>query len=156
MELRIETLAAHPELVPLVAGWHFGAWGHQDPGGTEASWAARLAERARPTGIPSYYVALQDAKAAGAVGLCESDMRTRPELRPWLTGLYVRPHLRRRGIGTRLVQQAMRVAREAGATTLHLHTADAQQLYSRLGWEAFDSQLYEGEHVTLMRVRLSI
>jgi hypothetical protein len=49
----------------------------------------------------------------------------------------------------------MLAAREAGATALYLHTATAQQLYSRLGWQTFDSQFYEGEHVTLMAVRLA-
>jgi ribosomal protein S18 acetylase RimI-like enzyme len=55
-----------------------------------------------------------------------------------LSDLFVVPHARRRGVGTRLLTVAAEEARSAGAVRLELATAitndAAQRLYERLGW----------------------
>lgn len=55
-----------------------------------------------------------------------------------LSDLFVVPHARRRGVGTRLLKAAAEEARSAGAVRLELATAitnaAAQRLYERLGW----------------------
>jgi ribosomal protein S18 acetylase RimI-like enzyme len=55
-----------------------------------------------------------------------------------LSDLFVAPHARRRGVGTRLLTAAAEEARSAGAVRLELATAitntSAQRLYERLGW----------------------
>jgi GNAT superfamily N-acetyltransferase len=154
MDIRIEPLACHPALTSVVAGWHFAEWGHADPGGSESGWAHRLAGRAQLAGIPSYYVAFVDETPAGSVGLCTDDMSTHPELSPWLSGLYVLPRFRRRGVGGLLVLHAMRAARKAGVQTLFLHTSAAEGLYTRHGWHRMARELYEGEDVSILFARL--
>jgi ribosomal protein S18 acetylase RimI-like enzyme len=55
-----------------------------------------------------------------------------------LTELYVQPSYRRRGLGRALVQESERMAKERGATEIHLLTGvgntAGQALYSRLGY----------------------
>lgn len=152
MDIRIEALARHPTLVSEVARWHFAEWGQADPTGSESGWAQRLAARANLAGVPSYYLVFVGETPAGSVGLCEDDMSTHPEMSPWLSGLYVLPRFRRRGIGGRLVLHATEAARAAGAGALFLHTASAEGLYRRHGWHRVDRELYEGEMVSIMSI----
>lgn len=55
--LRIEPLARHLDLVTLVAGWHWDAWGHAHPGGSIDRWADGLRQRANPERIPITWLA---------------------------------------------------------------------------------------------------
>lgn len=153
--IRVEPLARHRTLIAAVARWHFAEWGHADPEGSESEWAHELASRAHLAGVPSYYLAFVGDTPAGSVGLCEKDMSTHPKLSPWLSGLYVLPPFRRRGIGGRLVVHAMESARKSGARALFLHTAGAERLYATHGWYRVARELYEGEEVSIMSARLA-
>ncbi|HEU5092192.1 MAG TPA: GNAT family N-acetyltransferase [Nitrospira sp.] len=63
-----------------------------------------------------------------------------------LSDLFVIPEVRRRGVGTLLLQSAVETARAAGAVRLELATAitniSAQRLYEALGWQKDDFYLY--------------
>lgn len=151
----IEPLADHPALVPVVARWHWDAWGAADPGGSAEAWADRLRATARRDGVPATWVAFADGAPAGSVSLVAHDMRTHPELTPWLAGLFVVAEQRGRGLGTALVRRAMDAAAGWGVGRLFLHTATASTLYRRLGWAALSRELYEGEWVDVMQARLA-
>ena len=62
-----------------------------------------------------------------------------------LSDLFVIPHARRRGVGTRLLQAATEMTRGAGAVRLELATAitndPARRLYEKLGWKR-DNEFY--------------
>ena len=49
----------------------------------------------------------------------------------------------------------MDAARDARVTMLYLHTARAEALYAKLGWQRFDQELYEGRRVAVMTARLA-
>ena len=63
-----------------------------------------------------------------------------------LNDLFVVPAARRTGVGSALVREAARVAREAGAVKIKISTAianaPAQRLYEREGWQRED-EYYE-------------
>ncbi|WHZ26039.1 MAG: Acetyltransferase, GNAT family [Nitrospira sp.] len=63
-----------------------------------------------------------------------------------LSDLFVRPDVRRRGVGTLLIKSAAETARAAGAVRVELATAianvSAQRLYESLGWRRDDFYLY--------------
>jgi NADH ubiquinone oxidoreductase, 20 Kd subunit len=65
METFVTALSDFPEFVPVVAGWHFDEWGHDDPGGTPDSWAAALAQQADADQIP-------EPKWVISMGVCAS------------------------------------------------------------------------------------
>jgi GNAT superfamily N-acetyltransferase len=62
----------------------------------------------------------------------------------WIEELYVAPAHRRTGVARALLAEALRIARQAGATGIDLETtpghAAAEQLYAQAGFERRDRQ----------------
>jgi GNAT superfamily N-acetyltransferase len=160
MNIVIEPLSRHPELVPVAARWHWSEWGHTDPGGTMESWTAALAAQAGADQIPGTLLALADGAPVGVACLVARDMpgyEPAAGLTPWLKGLYVVPAARRQGHGERLVRRCEAWAAALGHDTLYLFTergSAAQSLYERLAWLPADAARYEGIDVIVMRTSL--
>jgi GNAT superfamily N-acetyltransferase len=148
--VRIVGIAERIELVPTIARWHWDEWGHHDPEGSLQSWTEGLAQRTRPAGVPTTFVALDGDAPIGSACLVEHDMSTRPDLSPWLAGVYVVPERRGRGVGSALVRHATERAGAFGIPTLFLYTNGAEAVYAKLGWRARERQTYEGRTVTIM------
>jgi GNAT superfamily N-acetyltransferase len=148
--MRIELLADHPSLVPVVSDWHFDEWGTNDPGTTPADWASELAGRCERDRIPITFVALVGSEPVGSTSLVHWDMETRRDLTPWLASVYVVPAFRQRGVATALVTGALAKARELGVRRLHLWTRSAAGLYERLGWRPLVEEPYAGKTVLVM------
>jgi len=148
-DLRIEPLGDHPELVERVARWHWDEWGHDDPGGSAEAWADGLRRRSGRRSIPITWVALLGEEPVGSVALIDLDMYTHPELRPWLSGLFVAPGHRSRAIGTALVGHCEREAARLGVARLHLYTT-REDFYRRLGYEVAARERYGRDEVAIM------
>lgn len=147
----IVNLSERPEAFPVIARWHWEEWGHADPDGSLESWTDRLSERNHSDRIPATFAALNDDdEPVGSVTLVDQDMRSHPELTPWLAGLFVLPTYRNLGLGSQLTLHATREAERFGATRLYLHTATATRLYEKLGWRRLFREAYEGEQVDVM------
>ena len=151
MAHRIVPIAEHVEWVPTIARWHWEEWGHHDPEGSLQSWTAGLAGRTRAAGIPTTFVAVDGDLPIGSACLVEHDMLTRPDLSPWLAGVFVVPAQRRRGIGSALVEHATAAAAAFGTTTLFLYTNGAESVYAKLGWHVREHAFYEQRTVTIMQ-----
>lgn len=139
MDVRITTLAEHSEWVRWVAEEHFREWGAAHPGAALEAW---IADRSgtRRDGVPLTLLALVGALPVGTAGLVACDMETHPELSPWLSGVYVAPGWRGRGIGTILVKAASRRAAEWGVRRLYLYTdIPRARSGSTSGWGGGDS-----------------
>ena len=107
----------------------------------------------RTSSYPILLVAVDDDELVGSVSLIESDMPHHLDWAtrgPWLSGLYVVPQHRRRGIATALVIACEDHARSCGVRTLLLYTSRARMLYERLGWRVLESMTYQGELSTVM------
>ena len=141
--MKIASIADHVDLMDTVAQWHGDEWG--------AEWAAQVRESTCRDKIPTIFVALEDNDLLGTAMLVATDMTTRPDLTPWLGGVYVKPSRRREGIAGALVRHAMNEARRMNIRRLWLYTASSRTLYERLGWRFEMLADYEGEQVTIMR-----
>src|SRR5437762_3271795 len=148
--MRIESIADHLHLVETIARWHWEAWGHSDQGGSLASWTDNLRQFTNRGRIPTIYVALDGHELLGSATLNENDMSTRPDLTPWLSGVYVKPSRRGQGVASALVRHAVRQAAAMGVGRLFLHTHPARGLYEKLGWRAIMEGEYEGQPATIM------
>jgi GNAT superfamily N-acetyltransferase len=149
--LRIDYLADHPELVPELALLHFGQWGYLRPAQTLEERTHRLRDACGRGGVPSVVVALDEGGAlCGSAMLVASDMDTRPELTPWLAGVYVVERFRGRGYGSALVARVESEAAAEGVDLLYLYTPSAAGFYARLGWTADERCEYLGQEVTVM------
>lgn len=150
--MRVDSIADHPHLIDTIARWHWDEWGHQDPGGSAESWAQGLRERTNRDRVPTTYVALEGEDLVGSATLVHNDMSTRPELSPWVAGVYVKPELRGQGVGSALMRHVARKAAEMGIKKLYLYTGGARVFYEKLGWRYLESAHYEGRTVSIMEV----
>ena len=149
----IVAVSGRPGLAPLVARWRVDAF-FRDGGGwtVEAMIAAILAP---PVGPEENFVLFDRDRPTGTVGLVRADLEARPDLTPWLAGLFVLPEFRGRGHATALVRRVEAFARAASVPTLWLCTSTAGQFYARLGWRRAGTERENGHEVTLMRRLLS-
>ena len=158
MEVIVETLASHPELVPIAAEWHFREWGHTDPGGSVEAWTAAMTRQINQA--PGMLIGLADGSPAGVVGLVAQDMPGHGPaagLTPWVKGLYVAPSHRRQGVATLLMHHCEAMAASLGHRSLYLYTergSPAQALYESLSWEAIHEGHYDGIDATVMRTSI--
>jgi len=131
--MHLESIADHLDLVDLIARWHFAEWGHLDPSSTLEAWTEGLRQRTHRDEIPTTYVALEADELLGSVTLVEHDMLTRPELSPWVAGVYVAPAHRHRGIGSALVRYAVHqvVKSTKSEQVLRRRVSNRREHYSR-------------------------
>jgi GNAT superfamily N-acetyltransferase len=143
------TISERPELASLVAEWRVRAFFPQPSGYTVVEMTALIL---RPPGGPNRTFVLFDGdRAVGTAGLMRSDLESRPDLTPWLGGLYVEPAFRGRGHATALVRQVEDAARAVPVSTLWLYTLSADGLYLRLGWQHAGVEQEDGRDVVVMR-----
>jgi GNAT superfamily N-acetyltransferase len=156
--VRVENLAAHPELVELIARWHWDEWGDSDPDGSIATWTSGLRERLGRDAVPMTFVALDERETPiGSVCLVEHDMPGLPRvlhLTPWIAAAYVVPERRRHGVGRALMTHSQATAAGMGIANLYLYTSTAGGFYEELGWRPIESLWYEGGQVTVMALHL--
>ena len=151
--MRIDYLADHPSLVPALAQLHFEQWGHLRPYKPLESRTRRHKASYGRCVLPSVVLALEQSALAGSAMLITSDMDTRPDLTPWLAGVYVVAGHRGRGVGSALVTRVEAEASALGVARLYLYTPDAMAFYARLGWAAEERCEYLGQAVTIMSKR---
>lgn len=150
---RIEHLADHPDLIRELAALHHAEWGHMRPDRSLDARTERLRKACGRGGVPTVVVALDDGGLLGSAMLIANDMETRPDLTPWLAGVFVLPAHRGRGLGAALVARIEGEAAAAGAAHLYLYTPGARAFYERLGWRAIEETDHLGHRVTIMSVR---
>jgi GNAT superfamily N-acetyltransferase len=151
METRVVTLRQRPELAPQVTEWLWQAFWREGGAGLETVREAVDRSVGR-FGPQQSFVLLEGEDPAGTASLAAADLAARPDLGPWLAGVYVRPESRRRGHGARLVRAVERAAAAGGTETLWLYTAGEGALYRRLGWQAVE-RLPQGERMVLLMRR---
>jgi GNAT superfamily N-acetyltransferase len=151
--MQIEYLADHPLLVPKLARLHFEQWGYLRPDESLEHRTRRLEASCGRGGVPSVVVALEGGALCGSAMLLANDMETRPDLTPWLAGVYVVAACRGRGYGSALVRRVESEAAAFGVERLHLYTPDSVDFYSRLGWDLDERCEYLGQEVAVMSKR---
>ena len=140
-ELRIVTVADRPDLVPTVADWF-----------TREQIRQAIADAQRPSGMPQCFVLLNDEQPIGTASLVTADLDERPDLTPWLAGVYVVPAHRGRGHVAHLIAAVEAACRSTSILTLWLYTNTAERLYARAGWREVGIVERRGKRpVTLMR-----
>jgi GNAT superfamily N-acetyltransferase len=154
---QIVRLADRPDAIDIVARWQFDEWGTgPEEAGLEAG-RRRLASWATDGGIPCAYVAVVDHEVCGTASLVDHDMSDPPKdvenLRPWLSGVYVKPDCRKTGLGPALVKAVEDATDALGHPELYLYTAPAtaEKFYAPMGWNEILTLRYEGKWVVVMQ-----
>jgi GNAT superfamily N-acetyltransferase len=144
-------LADHRHLLPELAQLHFSEWSYLRPTESLDERTARLAKCCGRREIPTVVVALEEGALLGSAMLVAHDMDARPDLTPWLAGVYVVTSQRRRGVGSRLSERIASEARALGATDMYLYTPTMEAFYAKRGWRVIDRCEYLDVPVTVMR-----
>jgi GNAT superfamily N-acetyltransferase len=159
---QIVRLADRPDAIDIVARWHFDEWGTgPETVGLEAV-RRRVASWATQGGIPCGYIAVVDDEVCGSAALVEHDMSDPPKgvenLRPWLSGVYVKAERRKTGFGPPLVKAVEEAANVLGQPKLYLYTAPAtaKKFYEPMGWDEILAPRYEGRRVVIMQKVLGL
>jgi GNAT superfamily N-acetyltransferase len=137
--MEIVPLSMVPELCPVLAEWAYNQW-YRDRAIAYETLVSAYRARALDDILPWMIVALVEGSPAGMATLKEDDLRSRSDLNPWLSGLYVPPSLRERGIGHALVRRVIGRAGELGYARLFLFTGGSdpgrlERYYGARGWE---------------------
>ena len=148
----IVTLSDRPDLAPRVAAWLVGEFGYE--GGRTVEQVA-LSLLAPAEGPEETFVLFDQDTPVATASLTRTDLKSRPDLTPWLAGVFVEPAFRGRGHATTLVQRVEAFARAVGVTRFWLYTWTAESLYARLGWQRVGLEQDRGQAVVLMIRHLS-
>jgi len=154
MTIEIVTITQAPALIPQIARWLWAEWARHN-GRTLDMVTTRLEMRAASGGPEQTFVALDGKLPVATASFVAADLASRPDLTPWLASVFVDPAHRGHGHAALLVRRVEEAARVVGTGTLWLHTASAQGLYAKLGWETVGPELDHEVRVTLMRRSLS-
>lgn len=149
--MEIRPLPADPKIIEQVAGWLFREWGHLSPGASLERGIERLSKRVGSVGIPVTLVAFEGEQPIGTASLVADDMKTRPQLTPWLASVYVHPEMRSRGVGSALCKAIIVELNRLGLERAYLFTPTKETFYQRLGWQTLEKDTYRDEQVTVMR-----
>lgn len=99
--------------------------------------------------IPMGLVALRDDVACGFAALKAQAITGYEHLQPWVGAGYVRPELRRQGIGALLLAALEHEARALGHARLYCGTATSASLLLRAGWQPLAEAMQGNERVTI-------
>ena len=103
------------------------------------------------TRIPFALVAEDEGRICGNVLVIKNDESSRPHLTPWLAALWVDETVRRQGIASALLDDAIRRTDLLGICQLYLVARPAlRNYYSRRGWEPIEDNVGD-DHLTVHR-----
>ncbi|CAH5434434.1 hypothetical protein AI2839V1_3752, partial [Enterobacter cloacae] len=140
-----------PQYAQQVTDWIWQAFGE----GLPREFFHSIVEHSQtPGALPLTFIALEDERLVGTVGLWRCDLITRQDLFPWLAALYVDDAARGKGLAGQLQQHVISCAAQAGYETLHLWSA-CRDFYERYGWQYMGDALeYPDKTVHLYRYSL--
>ncbi len=140
MEYKIIWLADRPEIKDRAAQWFHEKWGIP-----LAAYVESMEESltgGKP--VPQWYVAVEDGRIIGGMGVIENDFHDRKDLAPNVCAVYTEEDRRGRGVAGALLNYVCVDMAEKGIDTLYLLT-DHDSFYERYGWEFFCMALGDGE-----------
>lgn len=146
-DITIVPLADHVSCLATIQHWFETEWpGYYGPGGRGDA-AQDLRCYANRDGLPFALLALHDDAPCGIAALKTEPFAACPDLSPWLGAAYVRPAMRRNGIGARLVRALEARAWALGCPRIYCATATAATLLARCGWSWRARVPHEGGHI---------
>lgn len=146
---KIVTISSEPGLAPVVARWLVQTFFNYPGSYTVEEMTALIL--APSDGPKETFVLFDGSQPVGTAAMIPADLDARPDLTPWLAGLFVEPAFRGRGHAKALVHQVESFASSAAVSVLWLYTLGAEAFYARLGWVKAGLEEDRGQAVVLMK-----
>ena len=144
-DLRIEPLALHREVLPVLQEWFESEWPTYYGAGGRGDAQQDLEAYANQAGLPFGVVAFRDDSVCGVAVLKAASISTHTHLSPWAAGGLVRRDLRGQGIGEQLVLALECEAKVMGFSRIYCGTNTAESLLQRAGWRLLERVDHDGE-----------
>ncbi len=151
MAFSIVSTADRPDLVEVTARWRWEAFFRKLGRSFEDVLAVAQRTAADARTMPRTFVLLHENEPIGTASLAADDLEERPDLTPWLAGVFVVPHARGQGHAARLIATVEQAAAAAGFPVLWLYTNTAERVYARAGWQPVEIVQHNDKAYTLMR-----
>ncbi len=140
MDYQIIRLADQPEIKEQAAKWFHEKWGIPLAAYLDSMEESLAGEKP----FPQWYVAVEDGRIIGGLGVIENDFHDRKDLAPNVCAVYTEEDWRGMGIAGALLNYVCADMKERGIDTLYLLT-DHDSFYERYGWEFFCMAQGDGE-----------
>lgn len=142
--MNIELLADNTDFLPLLVKWYEREWsayyGFEGPGNAHVD----LTSRCNRDAVPIGFVAKRNDDLLGVAAL---DLDAATNLTPSVVGLLVAEPVRRRGVASKLLRSATRLAGRLGYNQLYISTNVIGEHLLRNGWRRIgDAAFLNGEH----------
>ncbi len=158
--LRIVPLIKQPQWLPVIAEWQQAQWRLYSSSGTLEKRREKLEQHLSLGALPITFVAFWERLSAsgsadisppvGCVSLVTYRFSSVGVSTPWLANLYVQPELRRKGIGSQLVDFAVSHGYKLALPKLFLFTHDQRGFYESRGWRCLRQHTLNGQPVDVM------
>ena len=142
MHFVVDQFFRQPQALEAVAAGYEAEWPDWYLGG-KGSARMDVLDRMRPEGLPIGFVALNEIAVVGAASLTTLGP-VRPEIGPWVGGLWTHPDHRRQGVASALVRRCAAEAGRQGFAVVYAATSSAPELFERLGWGLRETVPYPG------------
>ncbi|MCI9337910.1 MAG: GNAT family N-acetyltransferase [Lachnospiraceae bacterium] len=126
----IRKIREHPDMAQAAAGWFHEKWGIPLKAYRESIEACLRRENP----VPQWYLAVEEDRIVGGLGVIENDYHNRPDLAPNVCAVFVEEAYRCRGIAGELLETVCSDMAAQGVEPLYLLT-DHDSFYERYGWE---------------------
>ena len=151
--VEIANLADRQELLEYASEWIYNEWS-KEQGQKVEDVIYRSKHSINKEDIPQMYVAISNNIPIGVVSLWRNDLTSRQDLFPWLASLYVKDEFRNKGVGKKLQEKCIEVARNLGYKNLYLIT-DHNNYYEKMGWRFLEfAPLNEGRKTRIYQYKL--
>ena len=140
MDRHIIRLKDQPELLTAAAQWFHEKWGIPSEAYLESMQQCLAGNHP----VPQWYLALEQDRIIGGLGVIKNDFHNRKDLTPNVCAVYTEEDRRLQGIAGALLARVCSDMKEQGIDTLYLLT-DHTSFYERYGWEFFCMVQGDGE-----------
>lgn len=140
MAYEIIRLVDRPDYMESGARWFHEKWGIP----LEAYRESMEACLAAGSAVPQWYLAVEEGRIIGGMGVIENDFHDRKDLTPNVCAVYTEEDKRGQGIAGALLNAVCKDMKERGIGTLYLLT-DHTSFYERYGWEFLCMARGDGE-----------
>lgn len=128
--MEIIKIREHKEFGSMAAKWFHSKWGVP----LEAYEESINECIENKSGVPQWYIAMEDNELVGGLGVIENDFHDRKDLAPNVCAVYVEEEYRCKGIAGKLLEFVCNDMNNMGISTLYLIT-EHTSFYERYGWE---------------------
>ncbi|MGM0444635.1 MAG: GNAT family N-acetyltransferase [Fibrobacterota bacterium] len=155
--IHVDYLANHPHTLGGLADAIHSQWKemYARRGETRNDVRQKLQARAVTDRIPFTLVAVDGDTVVGSITVKEKDFPARPDLGPWIAGVFVKQSHRGQGISRQLLKTMEdKLAADFNISTVWLYTGSAEGLYTKTGYTLHEQVSQDGRSLVIMKKNL--